>query len=142
MARHKNVAHGSKKYQQQRAKKYGRHRKVISTWRGKRAKTTELISRVYSQRWETKLAQHAVAHAPYTTQQPISLESTAIYKMGYDPNRQILYITFWTYKMRGAGDTYAYYMVPPDVWESLNEASSKGRYFYYNIRLNYRYKRL
>jgi len=123
-------------------KKLASYRKAYSTWRGRRVKRAELVSRVYSQRWETRLAQHAVAYMPYATEQPISLESTAIYAMGYDPKKGILYITFWTYKMRGPGNTYAYYGVPRGRWDALNEASSKGRYFYYNIRGAYNYRRL
>ena len=124
------------------AKRISKRKHIISRFRGQRSKRLERVHRVYSQRWETKLAQHAVAYKPYTTTQEVSGESTAIYSMSYDPKRQILWLTFWRYKQRGAGHTYAYYKVDPSVWEQLNEASSKGRYFWYYIRGQYNFARI
>ena len=126
----------------QKRLKVKRVRHAVMRWRGRRSHEREEVSRVYSQRWETKLAQHAVAFKPYTTQQLPSLESTAIHSMKYDPKTNLLWITFWGYKQRYVGDTYVYYRVPEREWIALNEASSKGRWFYYNIRTRYRYSRV
>lgn len=124
------------------AKKLGRHRKVVSRIRAKRSKEKETVSRVYSQRWETKLAPHAVAYKPYTTQQLPSGESTAIKNAEYDPKTKIMNMTFWGYKQQSEGGEYNYFNIPQRVWEAFNEASSKGRYFYYFIRDRYNYQRV
>ena len=114
----------------------------LTAFRGKKIKPKEVISRVFSERRETKLAQHAVAHVPFTTQQNIYGESTAIYSMAYDPDKKVLRLTFWKYKQRGAGGTYLYYNVPLELWKSLQQASSKGRFFWYNIRGLYNFRRV
>jgi len=125
-----------------KAKKIHKIRMARTIWRGKRSKQREKISRVYSERRETKAISPMVAYKPYTTDQPISGESTAIYSMAYDPKTNTLWITFWKYKMTGPASTYVYYNVPLQVWTALNEASSKGRWFYYNIRHEYNYSRI
>ena len=124
------------------AKKVSKHRHAIQRWRGKRSKQKEEISRVYSERRETKAISPMVAYKPYDTEQPISLESTAIYSMKYDPSTRLLWITFWKYNMKGPASTYLYYGVPGRLWTSLNEASSKGRFFYYMIRSRFKYSRV
>lgn len=126
----------------QKRLKVKKARHAVMRWRGRRSHKKETVARVYSQRWETKLAQHAVAYKPYTTEQTPSLESTAIHSMKYDPKTNLLWITFWGYKQRHVGDTYVYYRVPENVWVALNEASSKGRFFYYFIRMNYAFSRV
>jgi hypothetical protein len=130
-----------KRIQQRKSKRVSKLRHAGSRFRGKRSKGSQLISKVYSPRWETKLAQHAVAYKPFSTKQLVSGESTAIYSMAYNPKKKLLWITFWKYKQRGMGSTYVYYRVNPDVWEGLTEASSKGRYFWYFIRSRYKYSR-
>ena len=122
--------------------KVSKHAHTIKRFRGRRARSLETVSRVYSQRWETKLAQHAVAYKPYATEQLVSGESTAIYAMKFDPHTNLLWITFWGYKQRYVGSTYVYYRVPYELWVALNEASSKGRFFYYNIRTSFKYSRV
>ena len=114
----------------------------LTAFRGKKAKPTEIISRVFSPRRETKLAPHAVGYKPFSTQQNIYGESTAIYSMGYNPEKRVLTITFWKYKQRGPGGTYIYYNVPEDQWKAFNQASSKGRFFWYSIRGRYNFRRL
>ena len=114
----------------------------LTAYRGKKAKPTEKISRVFSPRWETKLAQHAVAHKPFGTEQNIYGESTAIHSMGYNPDKRVLILTFWKYKQKGPGGTYLYYNVPLEVWKALQLASSKGRYFWYFIRGRFNFRRL
>lgn len=123
-------------------KKIGKHRQVISRFRGQRSREKEEVSRVYSPRWETKLAQHAVAYAPYATTGPVSGESRAIYSLEYDPKRLMMWITFWRYKQKGKGRRYVFYKVSQNVWVALNEASSKGRYFNNFIKGKYNYTRL
>jgi hypothetical protein len=126
----------------QKRLRVSKRRHTIMRWRGRRSHKRETVERVYSQRWETRLAQHAVAFKPYTTTQTPSLESTAIQAMSYDPKTNQLWITFWGYKQRWVGNTYVYYRFPEKEWIRLNEASSKGRYFYYNIRGKYQYSRV
>ena len=114
----------------------------LTAFKGKKAKQLTQIDKIYSQRWETKLASHAVAHTPFKTEQPVSGESTAIYSMAYNKEKKVLWLTFWKYKMRGAGSTYMYYNVPIEVWNALVKASSKGRFFWYNIRGQYNFRRV
>lgn len=122
--------------------KVAKHRKMLTRFRGRRAKTKEIISRVYSERREAKAISPMVAFKPYATEQLPSRESTAIYSMEYDPKSKLLWITFWGYKQRHKGSTYIFYGVPEQVWTAINEASSKGRYFYYFIRTKYKYTKL
>jgi hypothetical protein len=126
----------------QKRLKVGKSRHAIQRFRGRRARGLETVSRVYSQRFETKAISPMVAYKPYTTEQLVSGESTAIYAMKYDPKTNLLWITFWGYKQRYVGSTYVYYRVPYDIWVGLNEASSKGRFFYYNIRTSFQYSRV
>jgi len=122
--------------------KVSKHRHIIQRFRGRRARGLETVSRVYSERFETKAISPMVAYKPYETEQLVSGESTAIYAMKYDPKTNLLWITFWGYQQRYVGSTYVYYRVPYEIWVALNEASSKGRFFYYNIRSNYTYSRV
>lgn len=117
----------------------GKHRHAVKRFRGRRARGKETVSRVYSERFETKAISPMVAYKPYETEQLISGESTAIYAMKYDPKTNLLWITFWGYKQRYVGSTYVYYRVPYNLWVALNEASSKGRFFYFNIRSRFSY---
>ena len=125
-----------------KSKKVSKLRMARTIYRGKRSKQKEVQSRVFSERRETKALSPMVAFKPYTTDKPISAESTAIYSMEYDPATKVLRITFWGYKMKRKGSTYVYYNVPLEVWQALTEASSKGRFFYYNIRTDYNYSRV
>ena len=49
--------------------------------------------------------------------------SSSISAIGYDNMSQTLYIRFIK------GKTYSYYNVPTNVYEGLNNAKSKGRYY-------------
>ena len=122
--------------------KVRKHRKIVTRWRGTRARGREVISRVYAERPETKAISPMVAYKPYITQQLPSGESTAIYSMEYDPKTKLLIIIFWGYKQRKRGSKYVFYDVPQNIWIGLCEAGSKGRYFYYFIRTKYKYSRV
>ena len=70
------------------------------------------------------------------TQQDFFFTSRAIRTMAYDYKKHILQIQWQS------GDVYNYYDVPELIWIALKNASSKGRYVYYNIRTSYRYTRV
>jgi hypothetical protein len=63
----------------------------------------------------------------------ITVESSMIHAVGYDPEKHVLEVVFNT------GRTYQYADVPPEVYEGLLKAESKGRYFLANIRDVYPY---
>ena len=65
--------------------------------------------------------------------QLITVESSMIHAVGYDQEKRILEIVFNT------GRTYQYADVPPEEYEGLLNAESKGRYFLANIRDVYAY---
>lgn len=60
--------------------------------------------------------------------QLVPVESSMIHAVGYDKEKHILEIVFNT------GRTYQYADVPPEEYEGLLNAESKGRYFLANIR--------
>ena len=62
-----------------------------------------------------------------------TVESSMIHAVGYDQEKRILEIVFNT------GRTYQYADVPPEEYEGLLNAESKGRYFLANIRDVYEY---
>ena len=62
-----------------------------------------------------------------------TVESSMIYAVGYDKAKHVLEVVFNT------GRTYQYGDVPPEVYEGLLNAESKGRYFLANIRDVYEY---
>ena len=51
-----------------------------------------------------------------------TVESSMIYAVGYDPDTQTLEVVF------NRTGVYQYYDVPPEEYEGLMEAESKGRY--------------
>ena len=55
--------------------------------------------------------------------QLVTVESSMIHAVGYDKGKRILEVVFNT------GRTYQYSDVPPEVYEGLLNAESKGRYF-------------
>jgi hypothetical protein len=61
------------------------------------------------------------------------VESSNISSVAYDEPRKLLKITFHT------GKGYQYYGVPLTTYLGLMSASSKGSWFYYNIRSDYRW---
>jgi hypothetical protein len=66
----------------------------------------------------------------------ISVESTTIATVAYDPARKLLQLEF----RRGA--IYQYFDVPDAVHQGLLRASSKGSYFNLTIRNRFPFRRL
>jgi len=66
----------------------------------------------------------------------ISVHSSTIHSVGYNPVTQILEIAFHT------GWVYEYYGVPSNVHLALMNASSKGIFHKENIKFKYKYKRI
>lgn len=64
------------------------------------------------------------------------MPSQVIRRYSYDETTRTLFITFTS------GDLYAYLDVEPEVQAALKAAGSRGRYFAYNIRNRYRYRRM
>jgi hypothetical protein len=64
------------------------------------------------------------------------MPSTAIKAISHDAMTDALFVTFVD------GDTYAYQAVPLPVFQAFRAARSKGRFFAYEIRNRYRYRRL
>lgn len=62
------------------------------------------------------------------TMKRVSVESTVIAAVGYDPSTAVLEIAFTS------GDVYRYYAVPPSVHRGIMSADSAGRYFARHIR--------
>ncbi len=62
-----------------------------------------------------------------------TVESDVIHAIGYDPEIQLLEIIF------NDGRIYQYRGVPPEVYEGLKHAESKGHYFHDNIRGEFQY---
>ena len=63
------------------------------------------------------------------------VESSMIASAGYDPEDRTLVVLF------NSGKAYEYYDVPPEEYEGLMEAESKGRYMRANIIGGYAYNR-
>lgn len=73
----------------------------------------------------------------------MGLGSTAIVTFEYIPERLVLILHWWKdWKRQIPGEKYAYYGVPEEEHTKLVNASSKGRYIYYNIRSKYNFQRL
>jgi len=66
----------------------------------------------------------------------LSPESSQIASFGYDSESQTLVIRFVT-----TGTTYHYFDVPPEIFDGLKAADSKGRFFGRNIRGVFRYQK-
>ncbi len=62
-----------------------------------------------------------------------TVESDVIHAIGYDPEIHLLEIIF------NDGHIYQYRGVPPEVYDGLKGAESKGRYFQENIRGEFQY---
>jgi hypothetical protein len=66
--------------------------------------------------------------------QPVT--SSNLDSVGYDYLSGTLYVSF------KSGSMYSYDNVEKDVYNNLLEASSKGSYFYWNIRMSYNYTKI
>lgn len=62
-------------------------------------------------------------------------ESSTISRVGYDDQAQILIVEF---KSTGL---YNYFDVPPNVFEEMRAAPSRGQYLAYSVKGRYRYSR-
>ncbi len=62
-----------------------------------------------------------------------TVNSTAIHAIGYDPELRVMEIVFNT------GRIYQFVNVPPEEYERLKEAESKGQAFNLDIRDTYSY---
>lgn len=65
----------------------------------------------------------------------ISVKSTDLRSVGYDPNSKTLEIQFHN-------GLYTYSNVPESVYTSLMSAASHGKYFHQNIKGNYSYRKI
>jgi hypothetical protein len=68
------------------------------------------------------LLQRKSAQVEDTMAKLIPVESSMIQAVGYDPETHILEVVFTS------GQTYCYEDVPPDVYQALMAADSKGQY--------------
>lgn len=64
--------------------------------------------------------------------QPV--DSSMLASVGYDAELQALVVLF------NSGKAYQYHGVPPEVYEGLNQAGSKGRYMLDHVIDHYPYK--
>ena len=65
----------------------------------------------------------------------IDVESSNLDSIGYDEPTREMNIAF------NDGSLYAYYNVPPDIWNGFQNASSAGQYFHQNIKGKYEHYR-
>jgi KTSC domain len=65
-----------------------------------------------------------------------SVSSSSVTSVGYDSETRTLEIEF------NSGSVYEYNEVPPEIYQGLMEAPSKGRYFANEIRGQYPSTRL
>jgi len=65
----------------------------------------------------------------------ISVDSSMVASVGYDEERRLLQVVFTN------GRVYCYEDVPPEVFQGLLEAESKGKYMLANIIDVYSYHR-
>ncbi|WP_375753585.1 KTSC domain-containing protein [Vibrio sp. HN007] len=65
------------------------------------------------------------------------VESSSLKSAGYSNSTEILDVEFVS-----DGSVYRYYQVPESEYRGLIEAESHGRYFYFNIRSKYSYRKL
>lgn len=98
-------------------------------------KFTTIVTEVVSERGRA-IMMAAPAPGQPLTPQGLFLASTAIAEYRYNPTLLILRITFVE------GGVYDYFGVDSFTVLSLSRASSKGRYFVFNIRNKFRFRRV
>jgi hypothetical protein len=98
------------------------------------AKTLE-VKKPVSQRGRSHPMEHAALDQPQVPQ-TVLMDSTAIRRFKYWIEKRKLRIWFVS------GHVYDYFRVPESVVLNLSQAQSKGRYFYYNIRMSYEFRRI
>lgn len=79
---------------------------------------------------------------PVVTGAMVRARSSNVYAYGYDIEAEILYIRFKApdpqnpeKKLDAEGPLYAYHHVPPQVFQRMHKASSKGNFVWDNIRI-------
>jgi hypothetical protein len=65
-----------------------------------------------------------------------AIKSSHVAEIGYDENRQLLYVKFARNTM------YVYRDVPVEVYRELMKSSSKGIYLDEFVKTNYRFKKV
>ena len=63
-------------------------------------------------------------------------DSDAIFRVNYDPESRTLFVVF------ASQELYAYFDYPPEEYDALLAAESKGRFFHERIRDRYRYHKV
>ena len=113
------------------AKALTKRTRVQTSFLGRKVSQKQVVSR----RGRTSFAQAPLPSLP-TSAQGFLMLSTAIRSWTYKIRKKILRIT-WV-----SGHVYDYFDVPAVVVQHLENAPSKGRYVYYNIRTSYKYTRV
>ncbi len=67
----------------------------------------------------------------------VALESKMLSAAAYDDSKQMLYLRF-----RNTGEVYRYFEFTAADNQAFLSADSKGRYFRFQIRDNFRYERM
>ena len=122
-----------------------RHRPTALSKRKRRQARKRAIPKITTRKIEAKrvVSKRGRTHPmeaplPGMPEQPqkLLLDSTALRRFKYIISTKTLRIWFVE------GGVYDYYNVPESTVLTLADAQSKGRYFYYNIRTTYNYKRV
>ncbi len=66
----------------------------------------------------------------------ISVKSSMMISVGYDPKTEILEIEF------SEKDIYEYYAVRINIYNNFMKASSLGKYFHKHIKNNYQFRKI
>ena len=112
-----------------------KRRQTIKRSQVKFRKASIEVRRPVSQRGRTHPMEAPMLGMPEQPQK-VLLESSAIKRFKYNIDKKVLRIWFVE------GGVYDYYKVPESVVLTLADAQSKGRYFYYNIRTDYDFRRI
>ena len=112
-----------------------KRRQTIKRSQVKFRKASIEVRRPVSQRGRTHPMEAPMPGMPEQPQK-VLLESSAIKRFKYNIDKKVLRIWFVE------GGVYDYYKVPESVVLTLADAQSKGRYFYYNIRTSYDFRRI
>ena len=112
-----------------------KRRQTIKRSQVKFRKASIEVRRPISQRGRTHPMEAPLPGMPEQPQK-VLLESSAIKRFKYNIDKKVLRIWFVE------GGVYDYYKVPESVVLTLADAQSKGRYFYYNIRTSYDFRRI
>lgn len=76
---------------------------------------------------------------PATVPALVSVESSNVQAIGYDPKRKYLYIQFLPSENTKWGEVYRYFNVPEQIYNRFLKAPSKGIFVWANIRDKYSY---